>query len=1139
MHGLQNYADRLPTTSLSMPGTYDVDGSLSLSAAIPRGLGAGRERSERTPSRGPATSSAAMPFTGSLASLHNFGSLDRDVGIFPGAKSFGGLEIPRTGNSAYALRFADVPRSGVLSPRRHAPDLSGAGLSGSMGFGATFGGAASDRANIPSLDGPAFASEGARTLEASALGAVASSAPVLQRRLATETRNREACQLALTKTLRSIGIFRHQLQSVSNEFSAGDSGAQRRLRELAEVLEVEISDAAALVGVGAGMAMEGLSQSSLVLGGISPGNHDVLRQSLVETQRRCEGLNVEMLRQMEINEEAVASLNIAKDANRRLTDQIRQQADEIASFAKRHVADEHHFDELRKTHVVEEDLREKDLQRHIVTLQEAAETRYQKMHSSLTDKLRLVRGKLEHFRRDTARLRDDHYDQRRSAAALIDSMRQSFFDMERSFIKHLDEHVRKHSTSTASKDTAIRDFESRLAAERDLRMSEVSSWSNRHMTLSTERDDLHARLTHDVAQLTGRLQTSEQSLHMERQNADDGRARLHHECEELQLHRRSCENVIEQHRQSIGRLESSTAVLDQNHQTSQQTVAELRRQLRESDDALSLAVGGNEELRGQMEDQRQRLCDSEQLALAQLKEAADERLLHVEGLSKVEIVRTTGLWRETEDQARAREVEIGFLRAQEASVSEDATAMRRDLEQSKVQSQTATNMKEVLETDLTDVRKEFADVRGRLQGSVDRLELQKSTLEAEVQSTNDRLREVHRACGDRDADHGRHADALELGIRDRDARLEDKERKLVEVREQVAVAEAESVAQICRVQELQASLEALGHSSAEDRRRFEEERRRLDADVANSGRLAQDGQSQYEQWRDAHMVSLRQLQDTSQAKHGTTEKERDSCREELAEASRELFDMRARVESNEQEVLRVRYLLNESQSNVNFVKQEREREEHNYSEKSGHLREEAMQMSGALEAAMRNEVALAQQLEAATTRYQQECLKAQMELEEIKDAENKQAVEAERRVERLRAEYEGQLQGLDSRHRDELLRERKAADTLSKENNQLRCFLKEHRRISSADINSLHSQLEGHIGRLQRHTEELRGDLNRSAAVGLQPPQLPLSHVYDSSRANLALTSSPRIQVAPGGLPRTLAPAFEGPAFRNVGDGGG
>jgi len=1145
----QTYADLMPTASkLRIPGVYDVDTSLTLSAAAPRSFSAGGEHAERTPLRSASAAAAAKPFTRSLAT--SLGGLSGHAGGFHGSRAIGGgssssglldMGVPAFGSNSLGGGALDMPRSGAFSPRRHHSDVGGlghlSGLPGSMDVGATFGAHGSDRALLSSTDLQVPVSAGA--LDISASGVAASSSALLQRRLVIETRNREACQLTVTKILRSVGIFRHQLHGVTNELSSGDPVVQARLRDLAEALSVEVGDTAALVGVAAGMPMEGLSQSSLVVGGVSPGNHDVLRHSLVETQRRCESLNVEMLRQMEMTEEVVASLNTAKDANRKLTDQIRQQAEEIASFAKRHVVDEQQFDDLRRKQLVEDDLREKDAQRRVATLEESAEARYQNMHRTLCGKLRAVAGKLEQLRRDTARLRDDQHDQRRTAGALVDNMRQSFLDAERTFMKQLDDHARNHSSARASSESTVRDFELRLAAERDLRMNEVSSWSNRHMILSTERDDLHARHTRDVGQLTAQLQNSEQSLQTERQTGNDRRARLHHECEELQLHRSNCETVIEQHRQNLSRLESTSSALDQNHQNSQQTVAELRQQLRESDDSLSLAVNGNEQLRAQMEEQRQRLTDGGDLALAQYQDAAEQRLLHVQEVSKVEIARTTELWRESEDQARSREVELGFLRAQEACVSEDVTSVRRELEHSRVQAETATNVKQVVEADLVETRKELADVRSRLQGTVDRLELQKSTLEAEVHSTSDRLRDVHRACGDRDAERGRHTDALEVGIKDRDARLEDKEKKLSEVREGHAEAAKDAASHSRRSQELQVALETLGQSSSEDRRRLEEECRRLEAAVGSASRLAQDGQSQYEQWRDAHMVSLRQLQDDGHSKHSTTEKERDSCRHELAEAARELSDARGRLEANEQEVLRVRYLLNESQSNVSFVKKEREREDHEHAETNEKLREEAMQVSGALEAAMRNEVALTQQLEAATGRYQQERMKAQRELEELKNGGEQQISDVERRVERLKAEYEGQMQSLDMRHREELHRERKAIDALAQENGQLRNFLSEHRRTSSADMNSLHSQLESHIGRLQRHTEELRGDLNRSAVVGLQPPPVLSSSVYGSARASALAATSPRLQVGSGGLPRTLAPSFEGALFRTAGDGGG
>merc|ERR1719329_1969885 len=77
---------------------------------------------------------------------------------------------------------------------------------------------------------------------------------------------------------------------------------------------------------------------------------------------------------------------------------------------------------------------------------------------------------------------------------------------------------------------------------------------------------------------------------------------------------------------------------------------------------------------------------------------------------------------------------------------------------------------------------------------------------------------------------------------------------------------------------------------------------------------------------------------------------------------------------------------------------------------------------------------------------------------------------------------------MEARHAGELERERVRLDSVMRENEQLRLFLAEHRKSSTAGMSALQQQLESHISRLQQHTTELRGDLGRSSSPGVDSP---------------------------------------------------
>merc|ERR1719456_433383 len=94
-------------------------------------------------------------------------------------------------------------------------------------------------------------------------------------------------------------------------------------------------------------------------------SYGVLRESLQETQRRCESLNHDMVRQAEANEELMQTLGTVKDANKRLLEQIRTQTDEITRLTQQRVLDEERMDVVSKRHRQSYEELERETQQHI------------------------------------------------------------------------------------------------------------------------------------------------------------------------------------------------------------------------------------------------------------------------------------------------------------------------------------------------------------------------------------------------------------------------------------------------------------------------------------------------------------------------------------------------------------------------------------------------------------------------------------------------------------------------------------------------------------------------------------------------------------------------------------------------------
>lgn len=955
---------------------------------------------------------------------------------------------------------------------------------------------------------------------------------MLQRRLGAEVADREACQFAVIRIRRSVGFFRQQLQAMTESCSTFDP-MMRQLRELAEALEEEVRSAAAGAGALVDLgplssspslgAIDGSRSSALRGPATSPnrGSYELMRQSLQDAQRRCENLNAELLKQTEVNGELVSSIRAARDETRRLTEQVRQQSEAVAVLSQQRAIAEGRLDDLRKRHRLEEDLREQDAQRRLTSVQEGADARC----LELQRQMRATRARVEKVWLDFGRLRAEHVDQKQVAGALLEAMRQVTHQTERRIMQRLEAFMKRQLELQLSSSDTAHDFEVRVLAEHEMRINEVASWSQRHALLAAENDDLKARLIRDVSQLASQLQALERSREEERRKSSEQRAQLHQQAEGFAQRCTELEASNEQLQFGLVRNEAKRVAFEQEHREGIEVIAGLRSQLRDSEEALSTTVSGKDALREQVEllkeqltaaiDERRRLTDLGDAAVASCRDTYERRLTLSIEEGRIELA-CMG------ERLRIAEAELERNRTWGAAAAEDAALLRRDFESAKVEVQDARSVRERLELELERSRQKFHDgqalllsavarleqqhacFEGEAQATVERLEQQRDSFEGEAQIMQVRLFETSREWADREAHQAALAKALEARISDRDALVEEFDRKLSKV-------SAEVIAHQQRATELQETLNRVSQDATRDRLRLEEERRRLEDAVTNQALTSRENQQQYERWRESHMVSLRETQEVAAVRAALLDKTQHGLCSELDEARRSLAVASERLEETEQDLRAARQMLSESQSNAGLAMQERERGEREVS----NLRLQFQEVSSALQTAMRNEVMLTQKLEDASVRYTQERHGYERERDELRTLGDLTVAKQEHCLDRLKVEYESELRSLESSRAVELERERSNSETVAMENEQLRRFLAEQRRNSTLGMSSLQGQLESHILRLQQHTDELRGDLRAASTPPV--PLFPVETRYISpplfpSGRSLAAHASPRME---------------------------
>eukprot|EP00746_Dinoflagellata_sp_MGD_P154766 gnl/MRDRNA2_/MRDRNA2_85020_c0_seq1.p1 gnl/MRDRNA2_/MRDRNA2_85020_c0~~gnl/MRDRNA2_/MRDRNA2_85020_c0_seq1.p1 ORF type:complete len:951 (-),score=256.80 gnl/MRDRNA2_/MRDRNA2_85020_c0_seq1:111-2963(-) len=915
----------------------------------------------------------------------------------------------------------------------------------------------------------------------------------LQKRLASEAGEKEACRLALHKLKRTVDFYRQQFLSIAEQ-PTGAEGSLQRLRDVVRAMEAEIKDVAT-----AGET----SVADPAVPGSPSRNYDVLRQSLHETQKRCESLNGDMVRQAEANEELVSTLNTVKDANKRLLEQIRYQTDEITQLTQQRVIDEEKMENMSRKHRSEEEMWRQDTQRRVNFVRESADEKYNQMYRQLTDQLRRVRTRLELMKQDASKLRHEQQAQMMDWKLLVDAVQSQIQGAERDLVFQLDSYGKRHAQSKAQIDDVIYDLEVKLSSEKEMRQNEVSSWSHKYAVLTAEKEDIQARMTRDVSQLTSQLQAFERTLAVERKSWAEERSKLEQMCDDYCRQRNNCEQTLDHIKRDVIRLESQNAALDTENRTKEQSIMELRKQIRESDDALAAAVSGNEHLREQMEEQRNRFQEMNEADLTNCRNSYEAKLLQQKDSHSADLAMAQQQIRTMDEELQAKERELDKLNTQVATTQQECDALTKDLEIWKSQYEAANKARQTLEKEFTEARQAFAKEKLKLQEQNDTLATQNTALETENKTTNDQLIEFKRMAMARDTEMTSRINALEDMLKDTQSQLSEAKNHLLETTDTLAKTTSDAASQQQRALEIQShlerDLESKKHESLE-------ERRRLEGLCEVERKAAMESKEQYERWRDAHVASLKQVQDESAGRMQSMEKEKvrieDKYRTDLAEAHKQLTSQQKRVDALEHDLSRVRYLLSESQANLNWVKSEKEREEREVSVGKQQMAEEVKQITTALEGALRNEVTLTQQLESTTSRYDQDRARMSKEVEDLKSSSAQQVADAEARATRLKQEYESQLSLSESRYTDSISKEKEKYDHLVRENDQLKRFIGEHRQ-ASAGLSSLHTQLESHIQRLQHHTDELRGDLHRSGSS-----QAPLSPKRDlSSMSTLAATN--------------------------------
>lgn len=912
----------------------------------------------------------------------------------------------------------------------------------------------------------------------------------------------EACRTALQRLKQSVEFHRQQLGDLVDRrhaasFGGAGSGAAsgeafaRQVRDAVRTLDVELRDAQGLLDAGPGSR-----SSSATFGAGSAGfasqsmTYGVLRQSLQETQRRCDDLNEDMARQTEASEELVQSLGAVKDTNKRLIEQIQVQTDEIGRLTQQRIADEERSASLMRKHRTDKEAFEAEAKRRLQIVQDGVDRRYEEMQRHMLDKLRHVRARMLCVKENIDQLKRHHAaDAGQMLRAVRDQLRAAEGDVMRQVVAY----VNQHCTKKASVESCVQSLKTQLEEERQARHQEIAASSRQQAILSAHRDDIQAQSSRAVAHLTSQMQSLEQLLNSDKAANSEQLSKYEKQHDALLGERDQYKRELETLNQEISRFTSLHASILTDIRAKDDSVVEFSRQHRESDGALAAAFDVGEHLRAQITEHSRRFQAMTDDTLSICQDEHARKLEREKALNEDALAALNKQVRAVEDEYRSNSGELARLRSDAENAEVEATALRQDLAQWKSRCDVADSARQQLEDEFAEERRDFSRERLGLLAAVDKLAPQIAASEAELKSLSEQFTEQKRVTLSHDTEMSSKATAMEELLKDTQSRYADAKSRLVEATETLDRTLADCT---LNQQRMGAAQETLRTELEQRRREVGEELRQSEEQLAAERHEAAASAELSEQAREAHGVFVRHTQGEYEGRLAILERERVAAEEryhaESGGTQNELALLQERSGALERELERLRRLLSESEGNLHWVRQEKDREERESAFVREQLQDELHHVSSGLEAAISGEASVKAQIESAAAQQTRDSGRLTQEITDMRSKCATQQAEADVRQKTVQCEHDTQLQVAQAKHQELISGCRGRQEALTRENEQLRLLVGEKFRSPT----SAQSQLESNIQRLQRHTEALRSEVRRppmEVALGTALPALTSS----------------------------------------------
>jgi len=354
--------------------------------------------------------------------------------------------------------------------------------------------------------------------------------------------------------------------------------------------------------------------------------YGILKQSLVDSQKRCQAFNDNMLKVADSNSELVVSLASLKNANKRLIEQLEAQSMEVSRLEQKAVLEKERIEQYQK--LVEEDLEcwRKETQFKIDDYTNMQNGHFDKMELFYQQKIARAQealghlcGKIRQLRQDNS---DDAIEMRTQTEKLSKSLRVGFIEV----CSELDTLGKTRKSECSSLEDVIHNLQVKLDTERDLHKQELEQWDSRCAKVTQEKEEVTNRLTEEEDRLRNdldRIESKGEEVHMEFRAIE---AELTARIEELAGDIASLKSMVSNSKRKTAQVNVVSKAICADNAKLNDSITRFREECHEYDTSLAEAVMNNEKLRKQMTDIRVEAQQENERDLAQVHELFDRKI---------------------------------------------------------------------------------------------------------------------------------------------------------------------------------------------------------------------------------------------------------------------------------------------------------------------------------------------------------------------------------------------------------------------------------------------------------------------------------------------------------------------------------